>query len=39
MMVARVSAASQAKRGEKMQMVLDASKVRLFDPETEQAIL
>ncbi len=39
MMVARVSAASQAKRGEKMRMVLDASKVRLFDPETEQAIL
>lgn len=39
MMVARVSAASQAKRGEKMRMVLDASKVRLFDPETELAIL
>ena len=39
MMVARVSAASQARRGEKMRMVLDASKVRLFDPETELAIL
>lgn len=39
MMVARVSAASRAQRGEKMRLAIDASKVRLFDAESEQAIL
>jgi multiple sugar transport system ATP-binding protein len=39
MMVARVSAESEAKEGEKMLLSMDASKVRLFDPESEQAIL
>ena len=39
MMVARVSAESTAKRGEGMLLAVDASKIKLFDPETEQAIL
>ncbi len=38
MMVARVAAESVAKEGEQMRLVIDASKVQLFDPETEQAI-
>jgi multiple sugar transport system ATP-binding protein len=39
MMTARISAASQAKLGNRMKLVIDSSKVRLFDPETEEAIL
>ena len=39
MMVARVSAESGARRGEGMLLAVDASKIKLFDPETEQAIL
>ena len=39
MMTARISAASQAKLGQKMKLVIDSSKIRIFDPETEQAIL
>ncbi|WP_119068792.1 ABC transporter ATP-binding protein [Rubrobacter indicoceani] len=39
MMVARVSAASQARVGHESRLVIDTSKVRLFDAETEQAIL
>jgi multiple sugar transport system ATP-binding protein len=38
MMVARVSAQSTAKEGQQMRVVIDASKVQLFDPETEEAI-
>ena len=39
MMVARVSAESRAHRGEKMRLALDASKIHLFDPESEEMIL
>ncbi len=40
LMVARVSAESGVKKhGEKLLLEIDASKVSLFDPETEQAIL
>ena len=39
LMVARVSAESRARLGEPLRLTIDASKVRLFDPETEQAIL
>ena len=39
LMVARVAAESEAKMGEKMLLAMDASKIRLFDPESEQAIL
>ncbi|HEX2738983.1 MAG TPA: sn-glycerol-3-phosphate ABC transporter ATP-binding protein UgpC [Rubrobacter sp.] len=38
MMVARVAAESTAKEGQKMRLVIDATKVQLFDPETEKAI-
>lgn len=38
MMVARVAAESVAKEGSQMRLVIDASKVQLFDPETEKAI-
>ena len=38
MMVARVAAESTAKEGQRMRLVIDASKVQLFDPETEKAI-
>jgi multiple sugar transport system ATP-binding protein len=38
MMVARVAAESTAKEGEKMRLVVDPSKVHLFDPESEKAI-
>ena len=38
MMVARVAAESAAKEGQQMRLVIDASKVQLFDPETEEAI-
>ena len=39
LMVARVSAESQARQGQKMRLVIDSTKIRLFDAETEQAIL
>ena len=39
LLVARVSAESDAKLGQGMRLALDASKVRLFDPETEKAII
>jgi multiple sugar transport system ATP-binding protein len=38
MMVARVAAESAAKEGQRMSLVIDSSKVQLFDPESEQAI-
>jgi multiple sugar transport system ATP-binding protein len=38
MMVARVAAESVAKEGQEMRLVIDSSKVQLFDPETEKAI-
>jgi multiple sugar transport system ATP-binding protein len=38
MMVARVAAESTAKEGQRMRLVIDSSKVQLFDPETEKAI-
>ena len=38
LMVARVSAESEAREGEKMRLVLDSTKIPLFDLETEQAI-
>ena len=38
MMVARVSAESSAKEGQQMRLVIDSSKVKLFDPESEEAI-
>jgi multiple sugar transport system ATP-binding protein len=39
MMVARVAAESEARMGEKMLLTMDASKVRLFDPKSEKAVL
>ena len=39
MMVARIAAESGAKEGKKVQLALDAEHVRLFDIETEEAIL
>ncbi len=39
LMVARVSVESTARLGEKMRLALDASKIHLFDPYTEEAIL
>ena len=38
LMVARVSPESQAREGEQMRLVIDTSKIHLFDPETEKAI-
>jgi multiple sugar transport system ATP-binding protein len=38
LMVARVSAESEAREGEKMRLVIDSGKIHLFDLETEQAI-
>jgi multiple sugar transport system ATP-binding protein len=38
LMVARVSAESTVREGEKMRLVIDSSKVHLFDLETEEAI-
>jgi multiple sugar transport system ATP-binding protein len=38
-MVARVAPESTAREGQKMRLVVDSSKIRIFDPETEQAIL
>ena len=39
LLVARVSAESEARSGQKTLLTMDASKIRLFDPDTEQAIL
>jgi multiple sugar transport system ATP-binding protein len=39
LMVARVSAESNARMGEKMRLAVDAAKIRLFDPDTEEAII
>jgi multiple sugar transport system ATP-binding protein len=38
LMVARVSAESTAREGEKMHLVIDSTKIHLFDLETEKAI-
>jgi multiple sugar transport system ATP-binding protein len=38
LMVARVAAESTAKEGQNRRVVIDGSKVQLFDPETEKAI-
>jgi len=39
LMVARVSAESRATRDQPLRLMVDASKVRLFDPESEKAII
>ncbi|MDP8972492.1 MAG: hypothetical protein M3N45_04785 [Actinomycetota bacterium] len=39
LLVARVSPASEARRGHAARLVVDSSKVHLFDPETEASIL
>ena len=39
LMVARVAPESTAREGQSMRLVIDSSKIRLFDPESEQAIL
>jgi multiple sugar transport system ATP-binding protein len=39
LMVARVSAESTARLRENMRLVIDASKIKLFDPETEKALI
>jgi multiple sugar transport system ATP-binding protein len=39
LMVARVAPESTAREGQKIRLVVDSSKIRIFDPETEQAIL
>jgi hypothetical protein len=39
LMVARVAPDSTAREGQNMRLVIDSSKIRLFDPESEQAIL
>jgi multiple sugar transport system ATP-binding protein len=39
LMVARISAESTAKEGTEMRLVIDSTKIRLFDPESEEAIL
>ncbi|MGB3633125.1 MAG: sn-glycerol-3-phosphate ABC transporter ATP-binding protein UgpC [Rubrobacteraceae bacterium] len=39
LMVARISAESGAKEGKKVQLALDSEHIRLFDLETEEAIL
>jgi multiple sugar transport system ATP-binding protein len=38
LMVARVSAESAAKEGQKLRLVLDSAKIHLFDPENEEVI-
>jgi multiple sugar transport system ATP-binding protein len=38
LMVARISAESRAREGQKMRLVLDSSKIHLFDPQNEEAI-
>jgi multiple sugar transport system ATP-binding protein len=39
LMVARVAAESQARRGTGLRLAIDSTKVRLFDPESEESIL
>jgi multiple sugar transport system ATP-binding protein len=39
LMVARVAPESAAREGQEMRLVVDPSKIRIFDLETEQAIL
>ena len=39
LMVARVSAESAARLGQPMRLLIDPAKVRLFDPDTEEAIV
>ena len=39
LMVARVSAESHARLGDAMRLAIDSTKIRLFDPETEEAII
>jgi multiple sugar transport system ATP-binding protein len=39
LMVARISAESTAKEGTEIRLVIDSTKIRLFDPESEEAIL
>jgi len=39
LMVARVSPESTAREGETLRLVVDSSQIRLFDPESEKAIL
>ena len=39
MMVARIAAESGAKEGKKVQLAMDPDQIRLFDLETEEAIL
>ncbi|WP_273889066.1 ABC transporter ATP-binding protein [Rubrobacter naiadicus] len=39
MMVARISAESEAREGGKIRLAIDASKIHLFDPESEEAVL
>jgi multiple sugar transport system ATP-binding protein len=39
LMVARVSPESTAREGQTMRLVVDSSQIRLFEPESEQAIL
>ena len=39
MLVARVAPESQAQEGKEVRLLIDASKVHLFDPKTEEAIL
>ena len=39
MLVARISAESRARRGQGMLLSIDASKIKLFDPEDEKALL
>ena len=39
LMVARVAPESTAREGQTMRLVVDSTKIRIFDPETEQAVL
>jgi multiple sugar transport system ATP-binding protein len=39
LLVARVSPESEARRGHTVELIVDSSKVHLFDPETEETIL
>jgi hypothetical protein len=38
-MVARVAPESTAREGQSIRLAVDTTKIRIFDPETEQAIL
>lgn len=39
MMVARVSAESEVRHGERITLAIESDKIRLFDPETERAVI